>query len=309
MWRRLGRTHRLDTMEIALDRRSLCVLAAAALIAPVLGDAAARAETPTFVFTAIPDQDPTRLAERFKAVSDYLHEKLGVPVRYVPVKDYPAAVTVFVNDEVQMAWFGGFTGVQARAKVPGSRALAQGIEDKAFKTYFIANAQTGIKPEAELNKAIAGKTFTFGSRSSTSGRVMPEHFIEQRFGKPPEEVFNKVGFSGDHTRTIQLVQSGAYQVGAVDYSVWELEKKAGHVDESKVKVIWESPPFPDYQWTVRGDLDKTYGAGFTQKLQDALVSADDPKILGAFGRSKFVRADNAEYKPVEDVAKKDGLLN
>ena len=290
---------------------SAALTSASAFLVLALGATtpALAADKPTFVFTAIPDQDPTRLMQRFSAVADYLQAKLGVPVRYVPVRDYPAAVTAFVNDEVQMAWFGGFTGVQARAKAPNSRAIAQGAEDKAFKTYIIANAQTGLKPEPELNKEIAGKTFTFGSRSSTSGRLMPEYFIEQRFGKTPEQVFSKVGFSGDHTRTIQLVQSGAYQVGAVDYSIWQLEKKAGHVDETKVKVIWESPPFPDYQWTVRGELDQSYGEGFTNKLQKALIDAHDPKILEAFGRSSFVPADNAEYKPVEDVAKKAGLLN
>lgn len=287
-------------------------LAALALTLPVvLGlSMPARAEDkPTFVFTAIPDQDATRLEERFSRVATYLQEKLGVPVKYVPVKSYPAAVTAFVNDEVQLAWFGGFTGVQAREKVPGSQAIAQGIEDKNFKSYFIANAATGLKDDKDLDKGIAGKTFAFGSRSSTSGRVMPEYFIRQRFGKGPEEVFSKVGFSGDHTRTIQLVQSGAYEVGAVDYSVWELEKKAGHVDESKVHVIWQSPPFPDYQWTVRGDVDKKFGAGFAEKLKQELIAIKDPKILEPFGRSKFVAADNAEYKPIEDVAKQDGLLN
>ena len=286
--------------------RRLFLAACAALL---VTSAPVHATEKPFVFTAIPDQDPTRLMQRFSAVADYLHEKLGVPVRYVPVKDYPAAVTSFVNDEVQMAWFGGFTGVQARAKVPGALAIAQGIEDKQFKTFFIANAATGLEKSAELDKGVAGKTFTFGSRSSTSGRVMPEYFIEQAFGKPPAEVFSKVGFSGDHTKTIQLVQSGAYQVGAVDYSVWALEVKAGHVDTSKVKVIWESPPFPDYQWTVRGELDRTYGEGFTRKLQQALIDAHDPKILGPFGRSRFVPADNAEYAPVVDVAKKEGLLD
>ena len=287
----------------------LAVLAILAVNPPAQAQDKAGGDKPTFVFTAIPDQDPTRLMQRFSAVADYLHDKLGVPVRYVPVKDYPAAVTSFVNDEVQMAWFGGFTGVQARAKVPGARAIAQGVEDKQFKTYFIANTQTGLAEGDKLPDAVEGKTFTFGSRASTSGRVMPQYFIEQRFGKPPETVFAKVGFSGDHTKTIQLVQSGAYQIGAVDYSVWGLEKKAGHVDESKVKVIWVSPPFPDYQWTVRGDLDKTFGEGFTKKLQATLVAADDPKILQPFARSKFVPADNAEYKPVEEVGRKDGLLD
>ena len=280
------------------------LLAVLAMSAPAAAD-----EKPTFVFTAIPDQDATRLVERFNRVADYLQQKLGVPVKYIPVKSYPAAVTAFTNNEVQLAWFGGFTGVQARAAVPGSQAIAQGEEDQAFKSFFIANADTGLTSSPELSKDIAGKTFSFGSRSSTSGRVMPEYYIRQLFGKSPDEVFRSVGFSGDHTKTIQLVQSGAYQLGAVDYSVWNLEKKAGHVDDSKVKVIWESPPFPDYQWTVRGDVDAKFGAGFTAKLKAELIAIKDPHILEPFGRSKFVASDNAQYKPVEEVAKKSGLLN
>ena len=185
------------------------------------------------------------MAERFAKVADYLQAKLGVPVRYVPVKSYPAAVTAFTNNQVQLAWFGGFTGVQARRAVPGSEAIAQGAEDVAFKSYIIANSKTGIAPSKEIPKDIAGKTFTFGARASTSGRVMPEYFLRQaNGGKSPDEVFSKVGFSGDHSRTIQLVQSGAFEVGVLDYSVWETEKKAGKVDETKVSVIWELPDFP-----------------------------------------------------------------
>ena len=270
---------------------------------------AAAQEKPTFVFTAIPDQDQTRLVERFTRVADYLGAKLGVPVKYIPVKSYPAAVTAFQNNEVQLAWFGGFTGVQARAAVPGSQAIAQGVEDKQFKSYFIANTALHLNQTDALPTAIAGKTFTFGSRSSTSGRVMPDYYIRQTFGKSPDEVFSRVGFSGDHTRTIQLVQSGAYEVGAVDYSVWELEKKAGRVDETKIGVIWQSPPFPDYQWTIRGDVDAKFGPGFIDKVKAALIAIDDPKILEPFGRSKFVATDNAQYSPVEEVAKKSGLLN
>jgi phosphonate transport system substrate-binding protein len=270
---------------------------------------AAAQEKPTFVFTAIPDQDQTRLVERFTRVADYLGAKLGVTVKYIPVKSYPAAVTAFQNNEVQLAWFGGFTGVQARAAVPGSQAIAQGVEDKQFKSYFIANSALHLKQTDTLPTAIAGKTFTFGSRSSTSGRVMPDYYIRQTFGKSPDEVFSRIGFSGDHTRTIQLVQSGAYEVGAVDYSVWELEKKAGRVDETKIGVIWQSPPFPDYQWTIRGDVDAKFGPGFIDKVKAALIAIDDPKILEPFGRSKFVATDNAQYAPVEEVARKSGLLN
>jgi phosphonate transport system substrate-binding protein len=274
-----------------------------AALVMMLASAHAAAPSPTLVFTAIPDQDETRLVERFNRFARYLEAKLSVPVKYVPVKTYPAAVTAFINNEVQLAWFGGFTGVQARHAVPGSEAIAQGAEDVKFKSYFIANRDTGLKPSRDFPAGIQGRTFTFGSRSSTSGRVMPEYFIRKHFAsKTPDEIFSRVGFSGDHSRTLQLVQSGAYQVGVLDYTVYEVEKKAGHVDESRVSVIWESPTFPDYQFTIRGDVDQQFGAGFKERVRQAIVSLDDPEILGYFARSKFIPASNAEYAPIEEVA-------
>jgi phosphonate transport system substrate-binding protein len=266
-------------------------------------------DKPAFVFTAIPDQDETRLVERFTRVADHLQKKLGLPVKYLPVKSYPAAVTAFTNGQVQLAWFGGFTGVQARRQVTGSEAIAQGAEDVAFKSFFIANTKTGLAASNEFPKQIAGKSFTFGSRASTSGRLMPEYFIRRAFSRDPDEVFARVGFSGDHSRTIQLVQSGAYEVGVVDYSVWELDKQAGKVDGAQVGVIWESPTFPDYQWTVRGGVDRLYGAGFTEKLRATLIAIDDPAILSQFARSKFIPAKNSDYGPIEEVGKLTNLLN
>jgi len=264
---------------------------------------------PTFVFTAIPDQDETRLVEKFSRVAQYLEGKLGLPVKYVPVKSYPAAVTAFINNDVQLAWFGGFTGVQARKGAPGSEAIAQGAEDVNFKSLFIANAKIGVKPSAEFPKEIAGKSFTFGSRASTSGRVMPEFFIRRALGKAPDEVFSRVGFSGDHSRTIQLVQSGAYETGVLDYTVFDLDKKAGKFDPDRVTVVWETPTFPDYQWTIRGDVDQTFGSGFKEQVRAALLAIDDTAILGYFARSKFIPAKNADYQPIEDVAKATDLLN
>jgi len=233
-----------------------------------------------------------------------------MPVKYLPVKSYPAAVTAFTNGQVQLAWFGGFTGVQARRQVPGSEAIAQGAEDVAFRSFVIANTKTGLMPSKEFPKEIAGKSFTFGSRASTSGRLMPEYFIRTAFGgRGPDEVFARVGFSGDHSRTIQLVQSGAFEVGVLDYSVWELEKQAGKINPAQVIVIWESPTFPDYQWTVRSGVDGIYGTGFTEKLRATLLAIDDPALLSQFARSKFIPAKNSDYGPIEEVGKLTNLLN
>jgi phosphonate transport system substrate-binding protein len=279
-------------------------------MAAIMSAGQAEAQQQTLVFTAIPDEDETRLVERFTKCAKYFENKLGVAVKYLPVKSYPAAVTAFTNNQVQFAWFGGLTGVQARLAVPGSEALAQGAEDAAFKSYFIANAAIGLELSKDFPAEIEGKTFTFGARGSTSGRLFPEYFIRQALGgKAPDEIFSRVGYSGDHSRTIQLVQSGAFQVGVVNHLVWESEVRSGKVDTKAVSVIWETPTYPDYHWVARGDLDKTFGAGFKEKLKATILGIDDPKLLELFDRTKFIPAKNEDYKAIEDVGKLTGLIN
>lgn len=262
-----------------------------------------------FVFTAIPDEDASRLRQRFDKVADYLSEQLGITVRYVPVKSYAAAVTAFRNDQVQLAWFGGLSGVRARILVPGSQAIAQGVEDQAFETYFIAHASTGLKLSSDFPKGIAGKVFTFGSKGSTSGRLMPEFYVRENLGRGPQDVFEKVGFSGNHSKTIRLVQSGAYQVGAVNFKVWDNEMKAGRIDPAKVSIIWKTPPYPDYQWSIRGDVDGRWGKGFQARVTDVLLNMKDRELLASFPRSGFIPASNADYQPIFDVAKTIKLID
>ncbi len=263
----------------------------------------------TFYFSAIPDQDETRLLTRFNKIANYLQEQLAVEVKYIPVKSYAAAVTAFQNDQIQLAWFGGLSGVRARTLVEGSKAIAQGEEDKKFVTYFIAHSSTGLNKSDDFPRAIAGKTFTFGSKGSTSGRLMPEYHIREVFGKGPEDVFSRVGFSGDHSRTISLVQAGAFEVGATNFKVWEKEKALGNIDTSKVKIIWQTPPYPDYNWTIQGDIDNRFGEGFTDKVQKALLSMKDKVLLNSFPRSAFIPANNADYRSIYEVGKKIGLLD
>lgn len=283
----------------------LAVCAAAAVSGPASRDA--RADT--FIFTATPDQEESRLRARFSKVADYLSKALGIEVKYLPVKSYSAAVTAFHNNQVQLAWFGGLSGVRARSLVPGSQAIAQGKEDAAFVTYFIAHTSTGIEETKALPKDIAGKSFSFGSKGSTSGRLMPEYYIREAFGKAPEEVFSRIGFSGDHSRTIAVVQSGAYQVGALSYQVWERELKEGKIDTKKVRVIWRTPTYPDSQWTIRGDADQRFGAGFSDKVKSALLSMNDPALLATFPRSGFIPATNSDYALIESTGKAIGLLD
>lgn len=278
-----------------------------ALILSLLSAGPAIADT--FIFTAIPDQDETKLQQRFEKVADYLASELDVDVRFVPVKSYAAAVSAFRNNQVQLAWFGGLSGVQARRLVPGSEALAQGIEDVRFKSYFIAHRSTGLEPSEALPEAVRGRTLTFGAKGSTSGRLMPEFYIRETFDQAPAQVFSRVGFSGSHSRTIALVEAGTYEVGALNYQVWDAALEEGDIDTDAVQVIWETPTYPDYQWTIRGDVDERFGEGFKQRVRTALLEMDDPDLLASFPREGFIPASNDDYEPIHRIGEKIGILD
>jgi phosphonate transport system substrate-binding protein len=260
-------------------------------------------------FSAIPDQNSTELKEKFDALAKHLSQKLGVPVEYVPATDYKASVEMFKNGDIQLAWFGGLTGVQARQAVPGSRAIAQGDTDTKFVSYFVANAAAPVQPSESFPTDLAKLTFTFGPASSTSGRLMPEYYLRKNTGKSPAEFFgSQPAFSESHDQTLELVAAGKVQAGVVNFEVYDRRVKDGKTDPKVVKVVWKTPPFADYNFTARPDLDRQFGAGFVDKLQAALVAVDDQKLLSAFPRTKLIPAKNEDYAATEQVAKELGFV-
>ncbi|MCF6334674.1 MAG: putative selenate ABC transporter substrate-binding protein [Spirochaetales bacterium] len=260
-------------------------------------------------FTAIPDQDESRLTERFSQIALYLSKETGVEFVYIPVKSYAASVAAFKNGEVQLAWFGGLSGVRARRAVAGARAIAQGEEDKQFVTYFIANYRTGLTYSQQLSKELEGRTFTFGSKGSTSGRLMPEYYLRKIFNRTPGQIFKRVGYSGNHSKTIALVQSGSYEIGAVNYRVWEKEVKEGKIDLTKVSVIWKTPEYTDYNWTIRPDVTEDFGTDFIDIVQNALLSLENRDILDTFPRKSFIKADNSMYDAILETGLAIGIFD
>jgi len=264
---------------------------------------------------AIPDQNPEKLNRLYGLVADELSQQLGVKVTYVPVTDYAAAVSAFRTGSLDLVWFGGLTGVQASLQKPGAQMLAQRDIDAQFYTVFIANARSGIKPIQNQKGLVAlkGKRFTFGSESSTSGRLMPQYFLGQAGVKLTDFAGGAPGFSGSHDATIALVQSGTYDAGAVNEQVWKSNLRSGKANRTKVVQIWRTPRYPDYLWLGQPNLDQRFGKGFSAKLRQSIISwrSTDPEqkqILGLFGAQQFTTVKPGEYKVIEQVGRQIGKI-
>lgn len=258
----------------------------------------------TLKVSAIPDEAPTELLRKFKPLGEYLEQKLGMKVEFVPVADYPAVVEALATDRLDMAWLGGFTFVQVHLKSPTATPLVQREQDAKFTSKFIT-ANPEIKSLADLK----GKTFAFGSISSTSGSLMPRYFMLKDDNIKPESYFSRVAYSGAHDATVAWVQAGKVDAGVLNASVWDKLVASGKVDTSKVKVFATTPSYYDYNWTVRGSLDPA----LKEKIKQAFLSLDpanpaDKAILDLQAASRFIETSPDNYKGIEEAARAAELL-
>ncbi|MDD2060601.1 putative selenate ABC transporter substrate-binding protein [Pseudomonas sp. GD03860] len=258
----------------------------------------------TLRVSAIPDEAPTELLRKFKPLGEYLERQLGMKVQFVPVADYPAVVEALATDRLDMAWLGGFTFVQVHLKSPTATPLVQREQDAKFTSKFIT-ANPDIKSLADLK----GKTFAFGSISSTSGSLMPRYFMLKDDNIKPESYFSRVAYSGAHDATAAWVQAGKVDAGVLNASVWDKLVASGKVDTNKVKVFATTPSYYDYNWTVRGSLDPA----LKEKIKQAFLALDpakpqDKAILDLQAASRFIETSPDNYKGIEEAARAAELL-
>jgi len=272
-------------------------------LALMLGAAASFADT--LRISAIPDEAPTELQRKFKPLGEYLEKETGLKVQFTPVSDYAAVVEGLAAKKIDMAWLGGFTYVQAKLRTQGGATpIVQRAEDEKFTSKFIVPADSPAKTLGDLK----GKNFAFGSPSSTSGHLMPRFFM-LKDGIDPDKDFKNVAFSGAHDATVAFVASGKADGGALNASVLDKLLEKGDANAKRVKVIATTPPYYDYNWTVRPSLDPA----LVKKLTDAFLKLDPAnpahkELMELQRASKFVPTKAGNYDGIEQAAKSAGLI-
>ena len=254
--------------------------------------------------SAIPDESPTELQRKFAPLGRYLEAQTGMKVVFTPVSDYAAVVESLATRKIDLAWLGGFTYVQARIRTNGTaNPLVQREEDAKFTSRFIT-ADPAIKSMADLK----GRSFAFGSPSSTSGHLMPRHFLHEA-GLNPDKDFKTIAYSGAHDATVAFVAAGKAEAGVLNASVWDKLVEQKKVDPDKVRVFATTPPYFDYNWTVRGDLDPV----LVNKIADAFLKLDPAnpehkEIMALQRASRFIPTRKENYAGIEKAAQAAGLL-
>lgn len=258
-----------------------------------------------FRVTTIPEEAATEQVRKFTPLANYLGNKLGMKVEFTPVSDYPAAVEALVNKKVDLVWFGGFTHVQAQLRSGGKIVpIAQREEDTQFQSVFIAKTDSGIKTLGDLK----GRQISFGSQSSTSGHLMPRHFLLQAQINP-EKDFRRIAYSGAHDATIASVVSGKVDAAALDITVWRKFVSENKVDTKAVNVFFTTAPYFNYNWSMHMDTP----AELRERVKKALLEIDAAtpegrEILQLNRATRYIPTAPENYKGLESAGRSAGLI-
>jgi phosphonate transport system substrate-binding protein len=255
--------------------------------------------------TTIPEEAASEQIRKFMPLAKYLEKRLGMKVEFRPVADYPAAVEALVNKQIDLAWLGGLTFVQADIRSGGKVVpILQREEDTKFRSVFISQTNSGIKKLSDLK----GKTLTFGSSSSTSGHLMPRSYMLEA-GLNPEKDLSRVAYSGAHDASIAAVVSGRVDAAAVDMTVWQKFVESKRVDITKVNAFYETPTFFNYNWTIHQDM----APELRKKIEKAFLDLSDAtpegkEVLSLARATRFIPTKAENYKGMEKAARSAGLV-
>ena len=257
------------------------------------------------IISSIPDETITELHKKFLPLTDYLQLKTKRKIEFLPVTDYSAAVEALSQRKVDMVWLGGLTYIQAKMRSNGNvEPIIQRIKDSVFTSVFITHVDNEINKIEDLKN----KSFSFGSPSSTSGHLMPRHFLEKQ-NINPEKDFTEIGYSGAHDATIFSVLSKKVSAGALNSLVWKKFVRENPKKVKKLKVFYITPKYYDYNWTIRKDLSNE----LKESLVEAFLTLDynnpnHKKILDLQRTKKYIKTNESNYLNIYKAGRKTGLI-
>jgi phosphonate transport system substrate-binding protein len=279
----------------------LCLVLAGALLL-IAGCNASGPSRQTLRLSMIPTTDPGKMLREGQPLIDYLEKETGMKVEMTIPTNYAAVVEAIANDQVDIAYLGGFTYVQA-SKRAGVIPLVQRDQDQNFHSLFITHPDSGINSLSDLG----GHTFAFGDVNSTSGHLMPEYFMRE--AKVDAEVIAKATYTGGHDGTALAVANKRVDAGALDETVYQKMVQDGKLDAAKAKVFFTTPPFFDYVWVARKGLDANLAEAFASAFLKLDASEPQQKaVLEILRAKKYVRASDGDYDRLRQAASDAGLL-
>lgn len=279
-----------------MSKLAKLLLALVCLTSFLFAAAQARSDWPaTLRFGIIPVEGSADATARFAPLAAHLEAELGVPVEFDVGSDYAAVIIAMTSDQLDVAWFGADSYVQAHEQAGAEAFVVESNEASgtSYEGVIIASAESEI-----MNLANArDRTFAFTDPNSTSGYLVPEAYFLAEEGMLAEEYFTNVVFSGTHEASILGVLNGTIDLAATMVPRLDDTYEKGAATPEDFRVLWTSKAIPGFPIAYRSELPESFKAA----VKEAFLSFDDPEGLELLGLSGYVETDDSAYDGIREV--------
>ncbi len=268
------------------------------LLAPYHGLAAdnpAKNGKPVVYFGVIPRYNPMIMYRNYQPIMDYLTEKTSYHFELKLSRNYTEAVKFMREGVTPIASLGDVTFIEAN-RAFGARPILKPLNAQRkpyYRSVIILPEKSHVQNMAELH----GKTFAFGDVHSTSGNLIPRHYLF-RHGI---SLFDLARYENldSHDAVVKAVLKGKVDAGAVKDVVAQRYLPHG------LRFLESSDPIPAVPIVVRADAP----ARLIEEVTKALLAIDatDPVMAARMKswdpefRYGFVPASLEDYKDVIQI--------
>jgi phosphonate transport system substrate-binding protein len=282
--------------------------------------------------------DSEATLQQNQPVTDYISQKIGIPVKMFTGTSYSAVIEAMAAKRVDAMTVGPFSYILA-AQEAGAEALAIGVSTQqdpgvydpsiraAYFSVISVKKGSGINSIADLK----GHSFNYVDPASTSGHLVPMSDLIGLGINPDTDL--KTVFAGSHpTSVLSLWNDKADAAASTETTLYQLAKNnqidfCGFPDgevgkdrtpeeiqalfdacpNGKIAMLHYSAPIPNTPFAIRGDLPPSLKSA----VKDALLSMkDDPSFVASSKRwfldpssEVGLSSLDAYYNPLRDIAK------
>ncbi len=239
----------------------------------------------------LPDESVEALRERYDPLLEFLAHETGFVCQLVVPDSYQDLLNKFGAGQLDLAYFGGVTFVKAQSAYDAIPVVMRDVDSRFTSVLLVAGDSTD-----DTLGELKGKRFSFGARLSTSGHLMPRHFLQSEYDITPEEYFGSVRYSGQHDRTAYWVRDGEVEAGVVNTEIVQRMLTDGRLQAGDIRTIWTTPSYADYVWAAHPQVSEVR----RERIQDAFLklSLDNPgeaSILVKLGAAAFYPASTKDF--------------
>lgn len=258
-------------------------------------------ELEKLVVGVIPSLNQGNMQTAMDKLSKHFESELDIPVEITVYPDYQAVVQAMNYDEVNMAYFGPSTYIDANEQSGARAIMTQLIDGEPFYySYIITHKDSPLTSIEDLVAQSKDLTFAFGDPSSTSGSLIPSIELKKQgvFTNQNEHQFDNLLYTGGHDATALAVENKQVDAGAIDSAIFDTLQANGKIGDN-FKIIWQSEKLFQYPWAV----SKVVSDELVAMIQDAFLNVKDQEILDAFAATGFTVATDADYEAIREAKK------